>query len=127
MIFIPGNVSSSKNSRVFNMKMRRSFASKTTQTYIKNSQLFWNKHRGEFLKMLEGVEKPYFIGFHFVRNSKRIYDWANPVNTIQDIMKKNDWIADDNVEEMYPVPLKVNGKFSTIDKKNPGVYIKVIK
>lgn len=126
MIFIPGNVSSSKNSRVFNIKARRSFSSKQTQRYIKKSQLFWNKYRGEFKKMIETCDKPYMIGFHFVRDSKRLYDWVNPVQTIQDMMKSSGWVEDDNIEIMYPVPFKINDRYSTVDKDKPGVYIKVI-
>jgi hypothetical protein len=127
MIFIPGNVASSKNSRVFNIKARRSFSSKQTQRYIKNSQFFWNRYRGEFKKLIENCDKPYMIGFHFVRDSKRLYDFVNPVQTVQDIMKSSGWIEDDNVEIMYPAPLKVNGHYTTYDKNNPGVYIDLIK
>lgn len=76
--------------------------------------------------MIKGLQKPLMIGFHFVRDSKRKYDYCNMLQICQDMMVKHQWIEDDNVDEMYPVPFKVDGKYSTVDKSKPGVYIKVL-
>jgi len=42
------------------------------------------------------------------------------------MMVKHQWIEDDNVDEMYPMPFKIDGKYSTVDKNKAGVYIKVL-
>ena len=124
-IFIPYNVPSSKNSRRWTGKM--SIASKPTMRYYKLTETIYPDFKGKFLKLLEGHIPPYKIGLHFVRDSRRRYDWVNPVQTIQDRMVKFEWLEDDNVTFMFPFPYKKKGVFTTYDKNNPGVYIKVIK
>lgn len=122
-IFIPGNVPSSKNNRVWTGRFF--VESKRTKAYRKESQESFEFHREAFLEKLSKLEKPYKVGFHFIRNSKHKYDWVNPVQTIQDLMVEYEWIDDDNVEEMIPIPFKVKGAYSTYDKENPGVKIKL--
>lgn len=123
MIFIQGSVPSSKNSRQWTGKFF--IASEQTRRWRKLvKQDFINK-KEEFQDLLKDKEKPYKIGFHFVRDSKRKYDFSNPLNTIQDEMVSYGWIEDDNVFEMIPFPMKLDGLYSTIDKNKPGVYIDV--
>lgn len=124
MIFIPGNVSSSKNSKQWTGKYLVS--SKQTQRYVKNTEWYWVQMRKDFRNMIKGLQKPLMIGFHFVRDSKRKYDYCNMLQICQDMMVKHQWIEDDNVDEMYPVPFKIDGKYSTVDKNKAGVYIKVL-
>lgn len=125
LIFISGNTASSKNGRTFNIKLKRSLDSKSTQKYKAISKNDYIDKQEQFLRQLEGKEKPYKIGFHFVRDSKRKYDFVNPVQTVQDLMVRYGWLDDDNVTEMIPFPLMINGQWSTVDKENAGVYIKI--
>lgn len=125
LLFIGANVASSKNGRTFNMKLKRSLDSKSTQKYKKASKNSYIDLKGKFLQMIEGKEKPYKIGFHFIRDSRRKFDFVNPSQTIQDLMVQNGWLEDDNMTEMIPFPLKVDDKWYTVDKENAGVLIKV--
>ena len=126
MLFIHGNVASSKNGRMFNIARKRSFDSKSTQKFKKESKDDWKDKKEQFLNMLKDKEKPYKIGFHFVRDSRRKYDWVNPVQTMQDLMVHNGWIEDDNITEMFPIPLEIDGALHSYDKESPGCYIKVL-
>ena len=126
LIFIPGSVPSSKNSRITNTKTGRSFPSKRCVDYIKKTMIYYVDNRHIFKEQIKGKNKPYKVGFHFVRDSRRRYDWLNPCQTVQDIMVKNGWLDDDNTKEMFPFPLEVNGYYETIDKHNPGVFIQVL-
>jgi hypothetical protein len=125
VFFIPGAVPSSKNSRI----MTRSglfIASKATQKYRKISKQYWDQFRDEFKKLISDETKPVIIGMHFVRASKHKWDFINPAQTIQDEMTKNGWIEDDNVDELLPVPLFINGQYWSYDKSHAGVYIAVL-
>lgn len=125
-IFIHGNTPSSKNSRNFNIKTKRSFPSKQTSTYIKESKLDFENNKDVFLNMIKNKSKPYKIGLHFIRKSRHKYDWINPCQTVQDLMVRYGWIEDDNVTEMLPFPIEYEGSYTTYDTNNPGVYIKVL-
>lgn len=126
MIFIPGNVPSSKNSRITNRSTGRSFPSKKSQQFIKESKSDFDASKEEFLEMLKGKSKPYLIGFHFVRDSRRRWDFHNMVQLPLDLMTKNGWIDDDNTTEVLPIPMQIDGKYESLDKDKPGVYISVL-
>src|SRR5210317_1739336 len=115
MIFISGNVPSSKNSKQWTGRML--IKSKTTMRYIKASKEQWEENKEKFLKLLEGKQTPYIIGFYFVRGTKHKYDWVNPVQTIQDLMVSYGWLEDDNTTVMYPIPFKIKGKYGHYDKE----------
>ncbi len=123
-IFIPGNVPSSKNSRIWTGT--RSIKSGLCQKYISQNGWTFALNRNKFIAMLAHKNRPYLIGFHFVRDSNRRFDFCNAVQIIQDLMVKYGWIEDDNCSVMFPLPLQINGLFYTVDKNNPGVYISVI-
>lgn len=118
-IFIPGNVPSSKNSKQWTGKFLVS--SKTTQRYTKESKLHWIKYKKRFLEMVEGLPKPYRIGFYFIRDSRRKFDLINAAQLPCDLMVKNGWIDDDNMEEIVPVFLG-----HEVDKPNCGMIISVV-
>lgn len=124
MIFISGNVPSSKNSKQWTGRML--IKSKATRTYEAATEQVWIDKREEFLRRLELKKAPIKIGFYFVRGSRHKYDWVNPVQTIQDLMVKHGWIEDDNTTIMVPTPFRIKGVFDHYDKENPGVYIKVL-
>lgn len=119
MIFISGNVPSSKNSKQWTGKML--INSKTVRNYMKNHCDEWLKNTGKFKEMIKGKEKPYRIGFYFIRDSKRKFDYINAAQLPLDLMQDYDWIDDDDVNNVIPVFLGYE-----VDKKNPGVRIKIL-
>lgn len=122
--FIPHNTPSSKNSKRWTGKML--ISSKTTMNWKTLTKEHWVDNRDLFRESIKNKEKPLKIGFHFVRNSLRKYDWINPLQTIQDEMVKNGWIEDDNIFELIPFPYKRNNEYTTLDRENPGVFIKIL-
>jgi hypothetical protein len=119
-IFIPGNVPSSKNSRVWTGKFF--IASKAVDKWRKETSPYWKKHKQEFLDKLEGLEKPYKLKLRFVRGTKHLFDYLNPAQTIQDEMVKHGWLEDDNASIVIPV-----FESYSYDKNNPGVYVDIIR
>lgn len=99
-IYIPGNVPSSKNSKMWTG--RRLISSKLVRDYTDSTQYDFMINKQKFLKMIEGKKKPYKIHFKFIRDSKRKFDYINPLQTIQDLMKHG-WIEDDNADILLPV------------------------
>lgn len=94
---------------------------------MKNNSQNWTNNDINiiFRKLYDASEKPVPIGFHFIRDNKRLYDWINMVQLPQDLMKDYGWIDDDNIECMIPYPLQINNAYTTYDKENPGVLIKI--
>ena len=141
MIWIDGNVPSLKNSKV--KTSRGVFASKTVKKYLQTigvvkysvrSKTYENYKtrpnifetlRDVFKKEMEHKEYPIKMGFHFVRNSNRSFDFHNAVQILADLMVAHDYIEDDDMDHFLPVPLKLKGKWYSVDKDNPGVYIKI--
>lgn len=128
MIFIRGNVPSSKNSKRIVRHGNKNVIiwSKAATEYTRVSKPQWLDNKAHFLRMIEDKEPPYKIGFHFVRSSRHKYDFVNPLQTVQDLMVKYDWIEDDNITIVIPIPIKINNEYTSYDKDNPGVYINVL-
>jgi hypothetical protein len=118
--FIPFNVPSSKNGRRWTGKYF--ISSKTTMTYRKNTKDHYTKHAKAFKKEFDKYQTPVKIGFTFIRGSRHKFDYINPAQTVQDDMVKAGWIEDDNADFIIPV-----FEHYTYDKKNPGVYIEILK
>lgn len=98
MIFISGNVPSSKNSKQFvTLKTGNKILinSKIVRDYVKNHCDEWWKNTSKFMEMIKGKEKPYKIGFYFIRDSKRKFDYINAAQLPLDLMQDYDWIDDD--------------------------------
>ena len=154
MIFIPGNVPSLKNSKVktargifsspaVNRYIRaigiQSFSStrKTVKEYVDpNRPNLFEEFREEFNEMRVGKVDPIFIGYHQIRKSKRLFDFSNSVELIQDLLTSHDFIEDDNVKYVFPIPMTIDGKLPTssnirknswysVNKETPGVWIKI--
>lgn len=127
VIFIRGHVPSSKNNRVFVVKLKRSFPSKACAKYIRESKNDYKDKGNEFLLKSIEIKPPLKVGFHFVRKSRHKFDFHNAVQLVADLMVKNGWLIDDNMDEFIPIPMKdKNGKYYSYDKINPGVYIKIL-
>lgn len=118
MIKIKGNVPSSKNSKQWVGKYL--INSKTVRNYLKAYEYQWNleENKKKFKEMIKGTSKPYYIGFYFIRDSKRKFDYVNIAQLPLDLMVKYGWIEDDNCTEIIPV-----FKGYEINKDNSGVII----
>jgi len=151
MVFIPGNVPSLKNSKI--KTSRGIFSSKTVKKYITalGIQQFSSSkqtvkgyvdpnrpNKIEELRpyleaMKKGIDEPIIMGLHHVRGSKRLFDFSNSVEIIQDLLTAHKIIEDDNVKFLFTVPMTIDGKLVTeknkdelysVDKFNPGVWVK---
>jgi len=120
-VFIPGNVPSSKNSRQFNIAMKRSFVSKSTTRWKQDTKVSFIRYRGKFLKLLDLTSQPYRIEFTFFRKTRHKFDYINPAQTVQDAMVHHKWIEDDNCEILIP-----SFGLYQHDPVTPGVVIKVL-
>jgi hypothetical protein len=139
-LFISTNVPSLKNSKVKTSK--GIFSSKTVGKYLRGLGIQsyssgkkivkgYVNRPNEFLKCKEYFEKyllnkPYEIGFHFVRGTKHKFDFNNATQIIADLMTAHDFIEDDDMDNFIPFPFKINNQFYTYNKENPGVYIKIL-
>lgn len=154
MIWIPGSVPSLKNSKV---KTKTGiFSSPTVNKYIRSLgiQSFNSRKkivkgyvdkarpnkiellREQFNQMKIDKGNPIFIGYHQVRKTKALFDFSNSVEVVQDLFTSHDFIEDDNVKYVFPIPMSIDGELPTeatlrttkwysVDKENPGVYIKI--
>lgn len=155
MIFIEGNVPSLKNSKV--KTSRGIFSSPTVNKYTrklgiqsfsstkkyvkgyvdkKNRPNIFEEKTKELKKEINKKGFPIFIGYHHVRKSKRLFDFSNSVEIIQDLLTAHNIIEDDNVKFVFPIPMTKEGKLPTtrnirkkdwysVDKENPGVFLKI--
>lgn len=123
-IFIPGNVASSKNSKQWTGT--RLIWSKLAREYRDSTATLYLMYRLKFKASCKGKNKPLLIGFYFVRDSRRKFDFVNICQTAQDLIVRAGWIVDDNMDEMVPVPVQIDGSFYHVDKNHPGVYIMVL-
>lgn len=86
----------------------------------------FKQQKAAFRRAISKKDKPYKIGFFFIRDSRRKFDLPNPLQAIFDAMVFHDWIDDDNVHEIVPVFLEIDGAYFKIDKENAGCIIKVL-
>ncbi len=138
MIFISGNVPSLKNGKVNGI-----YHPKTVTKYLRalNIQTYSVGKRtvkgykdpdkpNLFLQQIgdyfKDVKHPIVLGVHFVRNSRRRFDFHNIFQIIGDLLTAHNLIPDDNMHYLIPAPFKINRKWFTIDKQNPGVWLKIL-
>jgi len=141
LIWIPGNVPSLKNSKI--KTSRGIFPSKTVKKYLQKLGIQkysvskkivkgyvtrpneFEKLRDNFDKALKGKTYPIEIGFHFVRDSRRKFDFHNAVQIIADLMVAHGFIEDDNMDYFIPFVLKQDDKYYSHNPDNSGVIIKI--
>lgn len=133
-----GEVTSSKNSkRIIKPKGRTEsiiISSKATLAYkAKHSFQYKNEEaRLAFRAHTEG--KLSYVGFYFIRETHRTYDYNNMTQLICDMLVEYDWLDDDNRSMLVPVilgeyvlekPYKklTSGTFTT----NSGVILTILK
>jgi hypothetical protein len=136
--FIPGNVPSLKNSKV--KTSRGIFPSKTVTKYLQNLGVksysvrdkrvdeyktrpnLFRQHLQTFPNTLN---YPIELGFHFVRRTKANFDFNNATQIIQDLMVAHNFIEDDSMKFFIPYAYKIDNNYYSVDKENPGVYLKL--
>lgn len=94
--------------------------------YVKDSKDEWEANKDVFFRMSYNRKKPLKVGLHFVRGSRHKFDFVNPTQTIQDLMRKYGWIDDDNCDEMLPFPMLIDDSYYSYSKEKPGVYISLL-
>ena len=134
-IFIPGNVPSLKNSKI--KTSRGIFPSKTVKNYLnslgiqsysasKKEVKGYKTRPNLFLELFKDVkiEKyPIIISFHFVRDSKRGFDFNNANQIILDLLTAHGIIKDDNMDYIIPECMWIDNKQYSYNKEKPGVYV----
>lgn len=142
--FIPFNVPSLKNSKV--KTSSGIFASKTVTKYLRSLGIqsysssrkivkgYKDKNRPNiFLECLEGFKEsitdyPIKLGFYFIRDSKRKFDFNNGTQILLDLLTAHKLIEDDNVDFILPYPiLNDTGNCYEVDKDNTGVIIQILE
>ena len=97
----------------------------------------FEKLREQFEKALLNKGFPILICFHFVRDSKRLFDFGNGTEIIMDLLTAHDIIPDDNVSFVFPSVMTIDGilpnednmrklEWYSINKECPGVWIKIV-
>lgn len=117
--FISGNVPSSKNSKQWTGKFF--IWSKLARKYVINTEEQWIDNSSNFSSIFNNLPKPVRVEFLFIRNSKRKFDYVNPLQTVLDLMVRYKWIEDDNADIIIPV-----FKEYEYNKTNPGVIITIL-
>jgi hypothetical protein len=140
-IFIPGEVYSSKNSKMilpkycgngsiwtFKGRPARPSISNSAQVskYKKEKLPLFTANRELFLEMVKWKALPYIIEFTFYRATHGRFDFHNMCQLICDIMVDSFWIDDDNIDVMLPVPPLPPKRAYHISKEKPGVLIRVL-
>ena len=146
-IFIPGRVYSSKNStqirvrglkhgerskfKLFSKGVWRPivpFVAKSDNAarYKKEKVGLFRANKQRFDQMKGNNAYPLYIEFVFAWPDRGRWDWSNILQIVQDTMVDAGLIPDDSVRYMFPVmpPKPVLPYF--IDRKNPGVYFRVV-
>jgi hypothetical protein len=138
MIFIPGNVPSLKNAKpngIYHSKpVTKYLRSLNIQTYSASKGIvkgYKDPDRPDlFIEQIgnyfKGIEYPILLGMHFVRNSRRKADFQNLVHIVADLLVAHHYIKDDNMHYFFPVPFKINGRWFSINKENPGVWLRIM-
>lgn len=149
MIFIPHNVPSLKNSRqmvVLHKKQQAqrilNLPSKTVKKYLQKIGIqAYNsskgtvkeyKRRPNLFKLAVGdyfkdVPVPCVLGFHFVRDSRRRFDYINAMALICDLLTAHKYIVDDDCDHLVTQCMQIEGRWYTVNKKKPGVWLRILK
>lgn len=118
MIVIQGEIHSSKNSRRVFRAGKRVIVAKSAKAKADESMLAEQLSRQyeKWHEMADGKDFPLYVAFHFVRLSRRRWDFANIVQGVADAMVKAGYIPDDDVTHFIPVYAG-----HTVDKERHGV------
>lgn len=147
-VFVPFNTPSSKNSKISTTNKFTGkpmiIHSKTVSSYLKDLGIkdysTRKKDVTEYVRKENLFRKAFadanwikpkeriILGLHFARNTTHKFDFTNVAQIILDLMVAHDFIEDDNMDFILPIPMKdETNNWYTVNKLNPGVYIEVFK
>lgn len=120
-ISLSGNVPSSKNSRIFNVKLKKSFKNKRCQEWEKSAtkQIVDWKILNKIRAPLDGLN---LVSFYFVRKTCHEFDYHNACQIVFDLLVECSVIVDDS--SVYVVPFFDGYE---VDKKRAGVVVEFLK
>ena len=128
VIFIPGNICSSKNSKQILQIYKKNNQGK--RPIIADSKLvkkYKEEHKDIYTEKAKNYHNiiskrkltlPLFVGLYFIRKTTHRFDGNNASQIITDLMTKYKWHNDDDMNNMTILPLGYHK-----DKDNAGVYI----
>ena len=79
----------------------------------------------DLAKHIEAKQKPVRMGFHFIRDSKRKFDYINAMQIILDLLTAHGVIEDDDCDTVIPYVAERFGKPYFVDKENAGCILEV--
>ncbi len=143
-IFIPGEVYSSKNHKQIWKKNADPKAlthwkfkhypvlpfitdSEPVKLYKEKAMTYYQCNAGRFRDMITGLPLPVYVEFTFIRRTKGRWDFNNMTQLVQDMMVKSGWLLEDNSNVLLPVPPLYPRDPYIVDRRCPGVVIRVIK
>lgn len=118
--FIPGNVPSKKNSLHPRNRGKRMISSKYEQ-YKRSVESYLIKMSKSFKKALKEKEKPYEIGFFFIKPTKHAADYTNKIDTVQDVLVSFGLLPSDEMDVIKPIPLGYE-----VNREKAGVIIRLL-
>jgi len=95
--------------------------SKTVEEYKKSYSGYYLKNKQAFKEELKKYTKPYILGFYFIREAKRIFDYGNAKHILLDMMVDFEYFEDDNCDIIMDFPLGYH-----VDKARPGCYVVIL-
>lgn len=125
MIFLSGEIHSSKNSRriIPTRSKKRPFVlikSAASKSDEESFAMQLNAQRPHWECMTAGCKYPLRLSFRLIRASHRPFDYANIVQGVQDALVKADYLPDDSMIYLLPVFLPY-----MVDKTRPGCEIEI--
>ncbi len=88
--------------------------------YMAMTHSNWLEHAKAFRELYDSSPKPVRISFHFIRDSKRKFDYVNVAQLPLDLMQKYGWLPGDDADCIIPV-----FEPYLYDKENSGVWIEL--
>ena len=89
--------------------------------YQESRSVFFQKAKSYFIEMSAKNKLPLMVGFFFIRDSKRSFDFNNATQILFDMMVSHNCLIDDSMDYTVPIPLGY-----LTGKSMPGVFITVI-
>lgn len=145
--FIPGNVPSLKNGKVpVSIPGRahttlvpspavkkylqglgvKSHSAAGVEEYKTRPNLF-RLHAEPLKAEIEAAGKPAYLGFYFIRDSRRRFDFHNAVSILSDLLVAHGILSDDCVDFFIPLPIRDGrGRIYRVDRESPGVWIGLV-
>lgn len=128
MIFIPGNVPSSKNNKQIWWKKTKSGKkvpfitdSERVKKYRRFAEEHFLKLKKRFKELSSDKEYPLKVEFFFIKQTRVRFDYNNATHIITDLMVEYGWIPNDDARHLKPIP----GGFD-VNKSYAGVFLKIL-